>query len=407
MVQSLKLARQASMQRLSEIEDHDGFISQEGQSGQLLSPDSLATESNFASLESPQLSGNLPSHQRASLWLKNLENDYDHNAVRCDHRASLWLESLENDHDHDLIDLRLLLAHAESTPVWEFLQKKEDPENNLEKSHLASLGYLFRQFHNQSSRGQAQSLALNKLSRELYGQLESPMLFTISLETITSPGSRPYKTSTNPKSKVAAVLGHEKSSSQLSNQLILPRAQSAYSESAFKPPSLGHHKAGSDTTLRSLSRAIGTPPSTLEAPSSNSTDHKTEEVQRKPTSPSQPPKGSIPCWKFRKEDKCFQIIIMVLRKNGREAEDWPLYELFLVYDGGKQWLGHCDKPLAMWKELEKNGKNPRFSLHRWTEFVNNSASLLGDDLGFKASDSSEARQKTKMLELDRVRDFTS
>lgn len=63
------------------------------------------------------------------------------------------------------------------------------------------------------------------------------------------------------------------------------------------------------------------------------------------------------------EDPCYKVLPAALRKYNIDA-DWRQYALYIVYGDQERCVGLEEKPLALFKELDRDGKKPMFMLRR-------------------------------------------
>lgn len=63
------------------------------------------------------------------------------------------------------------------------------------------------------------------------------------------------------------------------------------------------------------------------------------------------------------EDPCYKVLPAALRKYDVK-QDWRQYSLYIVYGDYERVVGLEEKPLALFKELEKEGKKPMFMLRK-------------------------------------------
>lgn len=63
------------------------------------------------------------------------------------------------------------------------------------------------------------------------------------------------------------------------------------------------------------------------------------------------------------EDPCYKVLPAALRKYHIQA-DWRQYSLFIVYGDQERCVGLEEKPLALFKDLDKEGKKPMFMLRK-------------------------------------------
>lgn len=69
-------------------------------------------------------------------------------------------------------------------------------------------------------------------------------------------------------------------------------------------------------------------------------------------------------FKVAVEDPCWKVLPAALRKYNIRA-DWRQYALYIVYGGGRERsIGLEEKPLALFKELDKQGLKPMFTLRK-------------------------------------------
>jgi hypothetical protein len=63
------------------------------------------------------------------------------------------------------------------------------------------------------------------------------------------------------------------------------------------------------------------------------------------------------------EDPCEKVLPAALKKYNIIA-DWKNYALYIVYGDQERCLGLKEKPLILFKQLDKEGKKPMFMLRR-------------------------------------------
>lgn len=76
--------------------------------------------------------------------------------------------------------------------------------------------------------------------------------------------------------------------------------------------------------------------------------------------------GSVEIFKsFRvsMEDPCYKVLPAALRKYNINAP-WEQYALYIVYGDKERCLGMDEKPLILFKQLDKEGKKPMFMLRK-------------------------------------------
>ena len=63
------------------------------------------------------------------------------------------------------------------------------------------------------------------------------------------------------------------------------------------------------------------------------------------------------------EDPCYKVLTAALRKYNIQA-DWRQYELYIVYGDKERAIGLDEIPLAIFKDLDREGRKPTFMLRR-------------------------------------------
>lgn len=76
------------------------------------------------------------------------------------------------------------------------------------------------------------------------------------------------------------------------------------------------------------------------------------------------------------EDPCYKVLPAALRKYNINAP-WEQYALYIVYGDKERCLGMEEKPLILFKQLDKEGKKPMFMLRRISTAPDSSSSPLG------------------------------
>ncbi len=130
----------------------------------------------------------------------------------------------------------------------------------------------------------------------------------------------------------------------------------------------------SGTTLRSQAYRSDQP-----TPSSRSTFAENDSIytaRDKPTAPRRmqtpapdtPSSSSVEIFKsFRvsMDDPCHKVLPAALKKYQINAP-WDQYALYIVYGDQERCLGLEEKPLILFKQLDKEGKKPMFMLRKTT-----------------------------------------
>lgn len=63
------------------------------------------------------------------------------------------------------------------------------------------------------------------------------------------------------------------------------------------------------------------------------------------------------------DDPCYKVLPAALRKYNIQA-DWRQYALYIVYGDQERCVGLEEKPLALFKDLDREGKKPMFMLRK-------------------------------------------
>ena len=63
------------------------------------------------------------------------------------------------------------------------------------------------------------------------------------------------------------------------------------------------------------------------------------------------------------EDPCYKVLPAALKKYNINAP-WEQYALYIVYGDKERWLDMEEKPLILFKQLDKEGKKPMFMLRK-------------------------------------------
>lgn len=68
-------------------------------------------------------------------------------------------------------------------------------------------------------------------------------------------------------------------------------------------------------------------------------------------------------FRVRMEDPCYKVLPAALKKYNITA-DWQLYDLYIVYGDTERCMGLNEKPLLVFKQLDKEGVKPMFMLRK-------------------------------------------
>jgi len=81
------------------------------------------------------------------------------------------------------------------------------------------------------------------------------------------------------------------------------------------------------------------------------------------------------------EDPCCKVLPAALKKYNIN-EDWRNYSLFIVYGDQERCLGLDERPLILFKQLAKEGRNPMFMLRKHSPPVEGQAAGVYPGGGF-------------------------
>lgn len=151
-----------------------------------------------------------------------------------------------------------------------------------------------------------------------------------------------------------------------------------YSPNIPSPTSPQNHMSGTTLASRSYRSETSTPSirnySDANTERSNAAGAPRRRETPVPDTPNHAP-GSVEIFKsFRvsMEDPCYKVLPAALRKYQINAP-WDQYALYIVYGDQERCLAMDEKPLILFKQLDKEGKKPMFMLRKTT-----SASADGD-----------------------------
>lgn len=68
------------------------------------------------------------------------------------------------------------------------------------------------------------------------------------------------------------------------------------------------------------------------------------------------------------DDPCHKVLPAALKKYQIQAP-WDQYALYIVYGDQERCLGMEEKPLILFKQLDKEGKKPMFMLRKTSNAV--------------------------------------
>lgn len=161
---------------------------------------------------------------------------------------------------------------------------------------------------------------------------------------------------------------------------ISPGYPSPNMPSPTSPPGM------SGTTLASRSYRADQP-----TPSSRSTFFQSEHNYESRDKPPAPRRGQTPApdtpssssveifksFRVSLDDPCYKVLPAALKKYQINAP-WDQYALYIVYGDQERCLGLEEKPLILFKQLDKEGKKPMFMLRKTN---NAQVDISGETLG--------------------------
>ncbi|KAK6533376.1 Adaptor for signal transduction [Orbilia ellipsospora] len=140
-------------------------------------------------------------------------------------------------------------------------------------------------------------------------------------------------------------------------------------------PSSPHNGIGVQRSFSTTRPSGRYRPSRVEEPSGEHRDRSREREKRNRDHPpvASPPaddEGSNPptveifkSFRVSMEDPCYKVLPAALKRYNIQA-DWQHYALYIVYGDQERCLGYDEKPLILFKQLDKEGKKPMFMLRR-------------------------------------------
>ena len=116
-------------------------------------------------------------------------------------------------------------------------------------------------------------------------------------------------------------------------------------------------------------RTCGTAAANLEDPPPSATGSSSSSITTSNTAKDNTPGREAPSVEIFKsfrvsmEDPCWKVLPAALKKYQINA-DWRQYALYIVYGDQERCLGLEEKPLILFKQLDREGKKPMFMLRR-------------------------------------------
>lgn len=233
----------------------------------------------------------------------------------------------------------------------------QTPSSNQSSGGLQSGGGLSRKFSTKKlflgatpknaspTHAQAQDRSM-ETALDPTGAAERAVLSSSSLnamngsQSATSPG-HPSPNMPSPTSPPTLPTGQLASRSYRSDQ-VTPSGRSVFPQNESEHNSWNSR----DSTLPPSSRRAPTP--ALETPNSGS---------------SAPSVEIFKSFRVSMEDPCHKVLPAALKKYNINAP-WDQYALYIVYGNEERCLGLYEKPLILFKQLDKEGKKPMFMLRK-------------------------------------------
>jgi hypothetical protein len=72
------------------------------------------------------------------------------------------------------------------------------------------------------------------------------------------------------------------------------------------------------------------------------------------------------------DDPCYKVLPAALKKYNING-DWKQYALYIVYGDQERCLGLEERPLILFKQLEKEGRKPMFMLRKQQQAPENTS----------------------------------
>lgn len=176
---------------------------------------------------------------------------------------------------------------------------------------------------------------------------------------------RAYDSSALDPSSAAAT--HLTMNGQLSPGIPSPTSPGAHystlASRAYKPNGRSGHDHPEDTPIPPPSRSERLNPTPV---SSRDTPSRSES-----RSGHDPPSVEIfKSFRVSMDDPCHKVLPAALKKYNIQA-DWRQYALYIVYGDQERCLGLEERPLILFKQLEKEGRKPMFMLRKQLNPIDN------------------------------------
>lgn len=181
---------------------------------------------------------------------------------------------------------------------------------------------------------------------------------------IPSPGSPPVTIQNNPLSQsTLASRSYRSDSTTPSNRSTFDRPSDSDAHTSYQSTRDSHRPTPHSslaTTVTTSSRRTPTPSDT---PSSASHPTHPPATSSSATSNTGASVEIFKSFRVSMEDPCYKVLPAALKKYNINAP-WEQYALYIVYAGQERCLGLDEKPLILFKQLDKEGKMPMFMLRK-------------------------------------------
>jgi protein STE50 len=124
-------------------------------------------------------------------------------------------------------------------------------------------------------------------------------------------------------------------------------------------PRDGNSDYGVSMPTPALSASAG-PPGSISTPPANNPP---ASVATTPSGGSGPPIEIFKSFRVSIDDPCHKVLPVALKKYNISA-DWRQYALYIVHGDQERCLGLNEKPLILFKQLDKEGRKPMFMLRK-------------------------------------------
>jgi hypothetical protein len=281
---------------------------------------------------------------------------------------------------HDVASPTITQTFPEKSSLTRTFSKKlfsSTPKNNS-PTHLPTTIHEGKTFTDTSSLDP--SAAATAASNHLTASLSGGIMPSSSNNQASSPTSPlPYHQALAPRSyardggtssSMPRYEGGDETNSNRANPTSTPpisRDHDPPNSASSLKSSISSKANPTNSTFSTASTAIPSAHNSLN-PNSNSgpTSLAPSSTSTAPTSADGAPSVEIfKSFRVGLEDPCYKVLPAALRKYNIQA-DWRQYALYIVYGDQERAVGLDEKPLALFKDLDREGRKPMFMLRRVT-----------------------------------------